>query len=228
VNTPRRELTLRARWHDGDEKLESPGTGGEPGLSGSFGGTSGAGGMITPPPTRYGLCCGIQLIRKEMPSAGSRASRQRRLTAVWGACRPGSHNSQSSCSVHRLTARSYGGPQHKPSGRGPPAGTAAPRSAARAVERGRTGAAHLSAVTLHHPQSPGADGGSRTLTALRPQDFKSCVSTIPPRPLSAILKGFRRQQTANCHRIATGPGQAFPGGRLAPRCPACGRLFADR
>jgi hypothetical protein len=35
----------------------------------------------------------------------------------------------------------------------------------------------------------GADGGTRTLTLFRTQDFKSCVSTIPPRP-RAPMRGL--------------------------------------
>jgi hypothetical protein len=42
-------------------------------------------------------------------------------------------------------------------------------------------------VAGHSFSEVGADGGSRTLTALRPQDFKSCVST------SSTTSAFRRR-----------------------------------
>ncbi len=43
----------------------------------------------------------------------------------------------------------------------------------------------------------GADGGSRTLTAFRPQDFKSCVSTSSTTSASGALSGALRPRQGN-------------------------------
>src|SRR5690242_5106179 len=51
-------------------------------------------------------------------------------------------------------------------------------------------------VPLNHWKIIGADGGTRTLTAILPRDFKSLASTIPPRP-----RGFT-------HRLRGGEAHA--------------------
>lgn len=46
----------------------------------------------------------------------------------------------------------------------------------------------------------GAGGGTRTPTGIRPTDFKSDVSTIPPRPQSRepILRGSVKHPSSRC------------------------------
>lgn len=48
----------------------------------------------------------------------------------------------------------------------------------------------MSGVLRSRKESNGRRGGTRTLKALRPQDFKSCVYTIPPLALNKLVHSY--------------------------------------
>src|SRR5215510_15812262 len=81
----------------------------------------------------------------------------------------------------------------------------------------------------------GADGGTRTLTGLPPQDFKSCVSTVPPRPRARLrcdhemipIRWGRLEVASRHHPSSEGDQvQSCPGARCnkamqEPPAPEC-------